>query len=109
MRPCRRRGHSAEEIAHELGKSKGYIYSRLKLCGLAKASRTAFYDGKLTASTALLWRAFLSTREPAARGAQGDHEPAIWRSGHVVPRCGRSYPRALHDEPVRPPAFRPRI
>ena len=47
-------GHSAEEIAHELGKSKGYIYSRLKLCGLAKASRTAFYDGKLTASTALL-------------------------------------------------------
>jgi ParB/RepB/Spo0J family partition protein len=47
-------GHSAEEIADKVGKSKGYIYSRLKLCGLAKASRTAFYDGKLTASTALL-------------------------------------------------------
>lgn len=47
-------GHSAEEIANKVGKSKGYIYSRLKLCGLAKASRAAFYDGKLTASTALL-------------------------------------------------------
>jgi ParB/RepB/Spo0J family partition protein len=47
-------GHSAEEIADKVGKSKGYIYSRLKLCGLVKASRTAFYDGKLTASTALL-------------------------------------------------------
>lgn len=47
-------GHAAEEIADKVGKSKGYIYSRLKLCGLAKASRTAFYDGKLTASTALL-------------------------------------------------------
>jgi ParB/RepB/Spo0J family partition protein len=47
-------GHSADEIAAKVGKSKGYIYSRLKLCGLAKASRTAFYDGKLTASTALL-------------------------------------------------------
>jgi ParB/RepB/Spo0J family partition protein len=47
-------GHSAEEIADKIGKSKGYVYSRLKLCGLAKASRTAFYDGKLTASTALL-------------------------------------------------------
>lgn len=47
-------GHSAEEIAGKIGKSKGYVYSRLKLCGLAKASRIAFYDGKLTASTALL-------------------------------------------------------
>jgi ParB/RepB/Spo0J family partition protein len=47
-------GHSAEEIAGKVGKSKGYIYSRLKLCGLAKASRAAFYDGKLTPSTALL-------------------------------------------------------
>lgn len=47
-------GHSAEEIADKIGKSKNYVYSRLKLCALAKASRTAFYDGKLTASTALL-------------------------------------------------------
>lgn len=47
-------GHSAEEIADKIGKSKGYVYSRLKLCGLAKLSRTAFYEGKLTASTALL-------------------------------------------------------
>lgn len=47
-------GHSADEIADKIGKSKGYVYARLKLCGLAKASRTAFYDGKLTASTALL-------------------------------------------------------
>jgi ParB/RepB/Spo0J family partition protein len=47
-------GHSADEIADKVGKSKGYVYSRLKLCALTKASRTAFYDGKLTASTALL-------------------------------------------------------
>jgi ParB/RepB/Spo0J family partition protein len=47
-------GHSAEEIADKIGKSKNYVYQRLKLCSLAKASRTAFYDGKLTASTALL-------------------------------------------------------
>jgi ParB/RepB/Spo0J family partition protein len=47
-------GHSAEEIAAKVGKSKGYVYGRLKLCGLVKASRSAFYDGKLSASTALL-------------------------------------------------------
>jgi ParB/RepB/Spo0J family partition protein len=47
-------GHSAEEIADKVGKSKGYIYNRMKLLALSKAARTAFYDGKLTASTALL-------------------------------------------------------
>lgn len=47
-------GHSAEQIADKIGKSKGYVYSRLKLTGLVKVSRAAFYEGKLTASTALL-------------------------------------------------------
>jgi ParB/RepB/Spo0J family partition protein len=47
-------GHSAEEIAGKVGKSKGYVYNRMKLLALSKAARTAFYDGKLTASTALL-------------------------------------------------------
>lgn len=47
-------GHPAEEIADKVGKSKGYVYSRMKLLALSKAARAAFYDGKLTASTALL-------------------------------------------------------
>lgn len=47
-------GHSAEEIADKVGKSKGYVYARLKLTALAKPARKAFYEGKLTASTALL-------------------------------------------------------
>jgi ParB/RepB/Spo0J family partition protein len=47
-------GHAAEEIADKVGKSKGYVYGRMKLLALSKAARTAFYDGKLTASTALL-------------------------------------------------------
>jgi ParB/RepB/Spo0J family partition protein len=47
-------GHSAEEIAEKIGKSKAYVYARMKLLGLCKDARSAFYGGKLNASTALL-------------------------------------------------------
>jgi ParB/RepB/Spo0J family partition protein len=47
-------GHSAEEIADKLGKSKAYVYGRMKLLALGPAAREAFYRGELNASTALL-------------------------------------------------------
>jgi ParB/RepB/Spo0J family partition protein len=47
-------GHSAEQVADKVGKSKAYVYARMKLLALSKGCRAAFYDGKLTASTALL-------------------------------------------------------
>lgn len=46
-------GHGAEEIAAKVGKSRSYVYGRLKLTELCKEARAAFYDGKLSASTAL--------------------------------------------------------
>lgn len=46
--------YSADQLAEKVGKSRSYIYGRLKFCALAPAARTAFYEGKLTASTALL-------------------------------------------------------
>jgi ParB/RepB/Spo0J family partition protein len=49
-----RLGHSAAEIADKVGKSKAYVYARMKLLALSKPGRTAFYEGKLSASTALL-------------------------------------------------------
>lgn len=45
---------TAEQLAEKVGKSKAYIYASLKLCALVPAARTAFYDGLLTKSTALL-------------------------------------------------------
>ena len=45
---------SAEQLAVKVGKSKAYIYARLKLCALVPEAREAFYAGKLTASTAIL-------------------------------------------------------
>jgi ParB/RepB/Spo0J family partition protein len=47
-------GFTADELADKVGKSKAYIYARLKLTALGPAARQAFYDGHLNASTALL-------------------------------------------------------
>lgn len=49
-----RLGHSANEIAVKVGKSKAYVYARMKLLALTKEARKAFYEEKITASVALL-------------------------------------------------------
>jgi ParB/RepB/Spo0J family partition protein len=49
-----RHGVHVDEIAARSGKTKAYIYARLKLCALAPAAREAFLADKLSASTALL-------------------------------------------------------
>lgn len=59
-------GHSAEEIADKVGKSKAYVYARLKLCALTKPARAAFYDAKLSASTALLIARLAPENQPKA-------------------------------------------
>jgi ParB/RepB/Spo0J family partition protein len=46
--------YGVDEIAAKVGKSRAYVYARMKLCALSEDSREAFYSGKLNASTALL-------------------------------------------------------
>ena len=48
------RPYTVDELAAKTGKSKAYIYGRLKLTALCPEARKAFYDGKLLASVALL-------------------------------------------------------
>lgn len=47
-------GHSAEGLGERVGKSKAYIYARIKLLALCPKARAAFYAKGLDASTALL-------------------------------------------------------
>jgi ParB/RepB/Spo0J family partition protein len=47
-------GYAIEDLAAKVGKSKGYVYARMKLCALVEAAREAFLEGTLTPSTALL-------------------------------------------------------
>lgn len=50
----KRHGYTVEQLVDKLGRSKAYVYGRLKLLALCKEARAAFYSGKLNASTALL-------------------------------------------------------
>jgi len=47
-------GYTPEQLADRVGKSKGYIYARLKLGALTPAAREPFLEGKVDASIALL-------------------------------------------------------
>ena len=48
------RGKSAEEIAARAGKSKGYVYGRVKLASLPKSVREKVDAGKITPSVGVL-------------------------------------------------------
>jgi ParB/RepB/Spo0J family partition protein len=48
------KAYTVDDIAAKVGKSKAYVYGRMKLLALGKGAREAFYKGGLTASTALL-------------------------------------------------------
>jgi ParB/RepB/Spo0J family partition protein len=43
--------YTADTIAAEVGKSRGYVYGRLKLLDLCQEARDAFFDGSLENST----------------------------------------------------------
>lgn len=45
---------SVDDIAAKCGKSRAYVYGRMKLLALPSEARAAFLEGKLTPSTALL-------------------------------------------------------
>lgn len=53
-RLIKKHGYTADSLAEKIGKSRSYIYGRLKLAALTPKSRDLFYDGKIEASTALL-------------------------------------------------------
>jgi ParB/RepB/Spo0J family partition protein len=47
-------GYSIEDLAAKVGKSKGYIYARMKLCALVPEARKPFLGGTISPSVALL-------------------------------------------------------
>lgn len=102
-----RHAYSAEELAAKIGKSKAYVYARLKLTALCDAARVAFREGKLSASTALLvaripgaalqaqylesivnaWNGPMSTRD-AARVAQNHYMLRLAEAGFDTTLAG---------------------
>src|SRR4029077_2880607 len=43
---------SVDQIAQRVGKTRGHVVHRVKLCELTPAARTAFFDGKLNVEVA---------------------------------------------------------
>lgn len=50
----KKHAYTVDKISTKTGKSKAYVYARMKLLALAPESRKAFYAGKIDASKALL-------------------------------------------------------
>lgn len=75
-------GYTADQLADKVGKSRSYIYGRLKFCALAPAARQAFFDGHLSASTALLVARIPveSLQEQATKEIVNDGEPLTYRA-----------------------------
>ena len=78
-------GYQAEQLADKIGKSKAYIYARLKLTALCPEARKAFYADDLNPSTALLVARIpvVKLQEQAtkeiAKGRFGNGEPMSYR------------------------------
>lgn len=91
-------GYTADQLAEETGKSRSYIYGRLKLCALAPSAREAFYDGKLAASTALLIARIPveSLQEHATEEILNNGDPLSYRaaSEHIQERYMLNLDRA---------------
>lgn len=45
---------NVDELAARIGKSRSYVFGRMKLCALIEPAKKAFLDGQIVASTALL-------------------------------------------------------
>lgn len=66
---------AVDDIAAKIGKSKSYVYGRMKLCDLIPDNRKLFYEGKFEASTALLVARVPAhlQKEAGAKVAKGEY------------------------------------
>ncbi len=107
----KKHGWTAEDIAATVGLSKAYVYGRLKLLALTKVTRKAFYEGRLTASTALyvarvpeaLQGELLEDIERASKDRSwGDSEPDPLGAREVFTLVQDKYMLRLKNAPFDP-------
>lgn len=96
-------GHTVDDMAAKVGKSKATVYARMKLLALDPASRQAMYRGELSASVALLIaripvasvqrEALIAVTKPK----HGPHEPLSYRDARE--QIERQFMLRLSDAP----------
>jgi ParB/RepB/Spo0J family partition protein len=69
-------GYTVEELATKVGKSRAYVYARMKLADLPPVAKDLFHAGELNASTALLVARIpvKEIAEKAAKEIAKDHQ-----------------------------------
>lgn len=108
-----RHGYTAEQIGEKIGKSRSYVYGRMKLSALASDGREIFLDGKIDASVALLIARIPAEKDQAraikdlsnyAGSGQISFRDAKYRIQHgfTINLCHATFP--LDDETLLPAA-----
>jgi hypothetical protein len=87
--------YTAEEIAAKVGKSRSYVFARLKLCALCPEARKAFYDGNLDASKALLI-ARIGHHDTQRQALKDLTNSRVRPRADVVSRGAPAHPAELH-------------
>ncbi len=90
---CEEHGYAVDDVAAKVGKSKAYVYSRMKLCALEESSRKAFLEDKLSASVALL-----VARMPTAKLQKKATAKLLRGNREGEPFSYRDAARMLQDE-----------
>jgi ParB/RepB/Spo0J family partition protein len=92
---------TVDEIAAKLGKSRSWIYSRLKLLELTAENRKRFYAGAFDASRALLLARIPNAELQTKAGAEisDDEERGDWSYRDAQQHVVRNYMLRLSDAP----------
>ena len=91
-------GYTADTLADKIGKSRSYIYGRLKLAALTPTSRDLFYDGKFEVSVALLIARIppnmqdQAAKEIAQEGYTYREAVDVVQDGYMVDLKGAEFP-----------------
>jgi ParB/RepB/Spo0J family partition protein len=83
-------GYDVERLAAKVGKSKAYVYARMKLAALPEGARKLFYEGKLNPSTALLV-ARIPDPKLAEEAARTIVKPNQWNPEPMAYRLAAEY------------------
>lgn len=96
-------GYDADTLSETVGKSRAYIYARLKLLDLCPEAREAFYENTLDASTALLVARIpgkVLQKRAVKELTQGYSAPPSYRVAKDLVR--RNYMLRLKEAPFKP-------
>lgn len=87
--------YTVEDLVAKVGKSRGYVYARLKLTALCKDARTAFHKGDLNASTALLIARI--PNEGLQKSALGEITKLEGYGDNKAPMSARAAQKHIHE------------